>query len=80
MRCSEYLPGCTRYGKRNECSNRISSRCGFIRDKWRPNSADALALPLPPQLSFLHYVTRPVRLAKVYGAGCMKSVLWDWPN
>ena len=28
MRCSEYLPGCTRYGKRNECSNRISTGAG----------------------------------------------------
>jgi hypothetical protein len=31
-----------------------------------PNEADWLAIPLPSSLSFLYYLTRPIRLLKIY--------------
>jgi hypothetical protein len=40
-----------------------------------PNAIDEAFLPLPASLSFLHYISRPVRLCRQYGLEALKHLL-----
>jgi hypothetical protein len=45
---------------------RLRDRAGYILEHLRPGVGDWAALPLPPALSGLHYLTRPPRLLARY--------------
>ena len=47
---------------------------GLMRERLTPNQRDRDLLPLPPGLSFLHYLTRPIRLCWEYGAESVASL------
>jgi len=46
----------------------------LMRERLTPNQRDRDLLPLPPVLSFLHYLTRPIRLCWEYGAESLASL------
>jgi hypothetical protein len=47
---------------------------GLMRVSLTPNQRDRDLVPLPPVLSFLHYLTRPIRLLWEYGAEGVASL------
>lgn len=45
---------------------RLSDKLGYCLSHLRPGIGDWAALPLPPALRYLHYLTRPLRIAARY--------------
>jgi len=51
---------------RERWQDRIPYLLHYLPKMFKPNAADRAMLPVPPFLSFLHYVLRPIRIASKY--------------